>query len=154
MSGYKAEVHWQKAPTETFIDNKYSRDHVWKFDSGIEVPGAPSPHIVSPAFMSERSVDPEEAFIASISSCHMLWFLGLAAVKKIVVASYSDCATGILEKNEDGKMAITSVELNPKIVFGNDENITQEELDKLHHQAHEHCFIANSVTSRITINPQ
>jgi organic hydroperoxide reductase OsmC/OhrA len=99
------------------------------------------------------AADPEEAFVASISSCHMLWFLGLAAKAKFRVDSYTDRAEGVMEKNAEGKVAVTRVALRPKVLFSGDRIPSREELDRLHHEAHEKCFIANSVKTAITVEP-
>jgi organic hydroperoxide reductase OsmC/OhrA len=130
---------------------KYSRSHTWKFDCGIELDASSSPHVVPLPMSNESAVDPEEAFVASVSSCHMLWFLSIAANKKYVVESYEDNAEGELEKNEEGKLAMTKVILKPKVKFGNEYVPAKDEIDKLHQLAHEKCFIANSVKTKITI---
>ena len=148
---YNARIVWKKNLDETFVDKKYSRSHTWIFDGGIQLAASASPHVVPVPMSNESAVDPEEAFVASISSCHMLWFLALAAEKKYIVESYEDNAKGILEKNEDGKVAMTKVTLRPEINFGNNHTPSQEQMDELHHLAHEKCFIANSVTTKITV---
>jgi len=147
---YNARIVWKKNLDETFVDKKYSRSHTWIFDGGIQLAASASPHVVPIPMSNESAVDPEEAFVASISSCHMLWFLALAAEKNYIVESYEDNAEGILEKNEEGKVAMTKVTLRPEINFGNNPP-PQEQLDELHHLAHEKCFIANSVTTKITV---
>lgn len=148
---YSARVSWQKKSDEAFVDNKYSRSHTWTFDGGIEVPASASPHVVPLPLSNESAVDPEEAFVASLSSCHMLWFLSLAVEKNFVVESYEDNAEGVMGKNEEGKLAMTRVTLNPRISFGGDHNPSREQIDELHHSAHEKCFIANSVKTKITV---
>lgn len=148
---YQVKVSWKKAATEAFIDNQYSRGHTWRFDGGIELPASSSPHVVPLPFSKEAAVDPEEAFVAALSSCHMLWFLSLAAAKKFVVESYEDHAEGVLAKNEEGKLMMTEVTLKPKIVFGGQAKPSRAELEALHHAAHEKCFIANSVKTKINI---
>ena len=150
---HNVTVFWQKESEEPFIDNKYSRAHTWKFDGGIEVPASSSPHVVPLPMSIESAVDPEEAFIASLSSCHMLWFLSIAAAQKIIVESYEDKAEGTLAKNSEGKMAMTQVILNPKVIFSGTVIPTAEQIAVLHHQAHEKCFLANSVKTEIVINP-
>jgi organic hydroperoxide reductase OsmC/OhrA len=147
---YNVTISWKKDPGELFTDKKYSRAHTWKFD-GIELPGSASPHVVPLPMSNASAIDPEEAFVASLSSCHMLWFLSLAAERNYIVESYEDDAEGVLEKNEEGKLAMTIVTLRPNIRFGNDHSPSQDQIDDLHHLAHEKCFIANSVKTKITV---
>ncbi len=149
MSEYFATVSWRRNG-QNFLDGKYSRGHVWKFDGGAEIPASPSPHVVPAPMSIEEYVDPEEAFVASLSSCHMLFFLYLAGKARLVVDEYDDEAVGIMGKNEEGKMAMTRVTLRPSIVFSEETRPSREQLEKLHHQAHELCFIANSVKTEIT----
>ena len=150
---YSVEVLWEKNPDETFVDNKYSRSHIWIFDGGIEVKASSSPHVVPLPFSNIHAVDPEEAFIAALSSCHMLWFLSIAAEKHYLVERYDDHAAGVLGKNDRGKLAMTRVTLCPEVVFGGSLIPSQEQIDELHHLAHEACFIANSVQTEIEIKP-
>jgi len=140
------EVHWERDGA-VFTDKRYSRAHVWRFDGGQVVPASASPHIVPLPYSVEANVDPEEAYIAAISSCHMLTFLSLAAPKQIVIESYTDHATGVMEM-VDGKLIVSRVELNPTIVYGG-EPPTAAMAAELHHAAHEQCFIANSVKTDI-----
>ncbi len=153
MSHYKATVHWQRSDNEKFSDNRYSRKHQWLFDNGLEVPAAASPHVVPDRYTDPSAVDPEEAFVASLSSCHMLWFLSLAANKGYVVEDYKDVADGVLEKNQDRKLAMTKVTLQPIVTFDKNNTPDQKTFDKLHHTAHKKCYIANSVNTKITIEP-
>lgn len=148
---YTVKILWKKGLNEAFTDNKYSRAHKWTFDGGIEVPASSSPHAVPLPMSAEAAVDPEEAFVASLSSCHMLWFLSLAVEKQFVVESYEDNAEGVLGKNVDGKLAMIKVTLRPKIEFGGDDIPTREQISKLHHLAHERCFIASSVKTNINV---
>ena len=148
---YKVKIYWKKNFGEAFTDNKYSRAHTWIFDGGSEIEASSSPHVVPLPMSKESAVDPEEAFVASISSCHMLWFLSIAAGKKFIVDSYEDNAEGILEKNAEGKLAMTEVRLNVHAKFSGDTLPSQAQLDELHHLAHEKCYIANSVKTRIEI---
>jgi organic hydroperoxide reductase OsmC/OhrA len=148
---YSVDVLWQKKPGEAFTDNQYSRAHTWVFDGGIEVTASASPHVVPLPFSNPNAVDPEEAFVAAISSCHMLWFLSIAAEKSLCVESYTDHASGVLGKDKDGLLAMTRVTLNPVVVFGNGPSPSRAEVDAIHHLAHEKCFIANSVKTEITI---
>ena len=151
MSQYFATVAWNKKAHENFVDNKYSRAHQWKFDGGAIIEASSSPHIVPLPYSSEANVDPEEAFIASLSSCHMLFFLSFAANRKYTVESYTDEATGIMQIDEDNRMSMTDVTLQPKVLFSGDKQPTKEQIDKIHHNAHKQCFIANSVKTKIHI---
>lgn len=150
MSSYSAQVVWQREQ-QPFTDNQYSRGHVWRFDGGVEVPASSSPHVVPLPYSVEANVDPEEAFVASLSSCHMLFFLAIAAKKRFVVDSYIDDATGIMAKNEQGKMAMTKVTLAPQVGFSGDRQPTSEQIQQIHHLAHEQCFIANSVKTEVCV---
>ncbi|PKG81918.1 peroxiredoxin [Colwellia sp. 75C3] len=149
MSEYFAKINWLRSADENYIDNKYSRAHEWIFDGGAIVQASSSPHIVALPYSVEANVDPEEAFVASLSSCHMLFFLSIAAKRKYIVDSYVDNAVGIMEKDEQGKMAMTKVTLRPHALFSSNKEPTLLQLEKMHHQAHEQCFIANSVKTEI-----
>ncbi|WP_220720402.1 OsmC family protein [Agarivorans litoreus] len=151
MSEYFAIVEWQRQADETYTNNQYSRGHHWHFDGGQTVAASSSPHVVPLPYSVEANVDPEEAFVASLSSCHMLFFLSIAAKNRLVVDSYEDKAVGVMALNEQGKMAMTEVKLNPKVVFSGQE-VSLAKLEKMHHQAHQQCFIANSVTTKVTTN--
>jgi organic hydroperoxide reductase OsmC/OhrA len=153
MSTYYGEVRWQRNEQD-FLSNKYSRGHHWHFDGGTVVPASSSPHIVPLPMSVEANVDPEEAFVASLSSCHMLFFLSIAAKRKYIVDQYADKAEGILEKNQNGDLAMTKVTLKPSIVFSGERQPTTEQIEKLHHLAHKSCFLAHSVKSEIVIEPQ
>src|SRR5262245_54561777 len=120
MAEYKAIVTWDRPAGARFTDNRYSRAHRWTFDGGAQVPASSSPHVVPVPLSDPAGVDPEEAFVASLSSCHMLWFLSLAAKRGFVIESYRDEAVGILEKNAEGRPAITRVTLRPAIQFSGD----------------------------------
>jgi len=150
MSEYKATITWKNTGSD-FLRGKYSREHTWTFDGGITVAASASPSVVPPPYSNPAHVDPEEAFVASLSSCHMLTFLAIACKQKFVLDSYEDAAVGHLEKNADGKLAITRVELHPKITWSDNRKPGAEELDKMHHAAHENCFIANSVKTEVTV---
>ncbi len=150
---YTVKVRWEKAAGETFSDNKYGREHRWIFDGGTVVPGSSSPHVVPLPYSSEAAVDPEEAFVASLSSCHMLWFLSIAAERSFVVESYEDNAEGVMGNNDEGRIAMTKVTLRPKAKFSGDIVPTAAEIDAMHHEAHEKCFIANSVKTIVVIEP-
>ena len=150
MSCYKATVSWTNSGPD-FIGNKYSREHQWQFVGGAVVEATAAPDIVPQPWSNPANVDPEAACVASLSSCHMLFFLYLAGKQGFEVTSYQDQAEGYLEKNDDGNMSMTRVVLRPRIEYSGDKIPDQETLDQLHHAAHEHCFIANSVTTRIII---
>lgn len=152
MARYTAEVLWLRNDGD-FLGNHYSRRHLLLFDGGLQVPGSSSPHVVPLPMSDASALDPEEAFVASLSSCHMLWFLSIAAKRKFCVDRYFDAATGIMERNADGKMAMTVVTLKPDVAFSGERLPTREELDKLHHEAHEACFIANSVKTEVRCEP-
>lgn len=153
MISYNVRVTWKKGKGEAFIDNKYSRAHTWAFDGGIELPASSSPHVVPLPQSIESAVDPEEAFVVSISSCHMLWLLSIAAGKKYIVESYEDNAEGVLAKNGEGRLAMTEVTLKPKVVFVGQNIPSRAQVEELHHLAHEKCFIASSVKTQISIVP-
>lgn len=151
MSSFGAEVIWKCKEGETFTDRRYSRGHVWRFDGGIEVLASSSPHVVPLPYSVAENVDPEEAFVAALSSCHMLFFLHFASDAGLVIDHYCDAAIGKMEK-VDGKTMITKVTLRPDVRYGG----TQPDADLiagLHHRAHEACFLANSVKSEIVVEP-
>lgn len=151
MSNHNTTINWQRQDGEEFIDNKYSRGHTWEFDGGKVIQASSSPQVVPLPYSVEANVDPEEAFIASLSSCHMLFFLSFAANRKYTVESYTDKAFGIMQIDKENKMSMTDVTLQPKIVFSGEQQPTQEQIDKIHHNAHQQCFIANSIKTRIHI---
>lgn len=153
MSLYHAEIAWTHTSGD-FLLNRYSRAHVWRFDGGIEVRASSSPHVVRLPFSVEDAVDPEEAFVAALSSCHMLSFLYLAAKRKFAVQSYVDAAEGEMQKDERGRDWIARVVLHPKVQFTGTPVPTNEELHALHHAAHEECFIANSVKTSVLCEPR
>ncbi|MDE2420014.1 MAG: OsmC family protein [Gammaproteobacteria bacterium] len=152
MSEYTAEVFWLRGEQD-FLNNRYSRRHLLRFDGGLEVAGSSSPHVVPIPMSDASAVDPEEAFIASLSSCHMLWFLSIAAKKKFCVDRYQDHAVGIMTKNEQGKLFISKVTLKPAVIFSGEHLPTHEDIDQMHHEAHKECFIANSVKTEIRCEP-
>jgi len=153
MSKHSAKIIWQNN-SDSFPQNNYSRAHTWHFDGGLSVPASASPTIVPPPFSDEKAVDPEEAFIAALSSCHMLWFLSLAAKKGFNVLKYVDQAEGVLQKNESGKMAFTNVILQPRVTFEQNKFPAEAEFEELHHLAHSACFLANSVKTEIILKPE
>lgn len=150
MSEYTAVIRWTLSEDEIFSDNQYSRGHTWEFDGGVVVPASSSPHVVPLPYSVETNVDPEEAFIAALSSCHMLVFLSIAAKRKYIIESYIDNAVGVMEKGADGKTSVTKVRLRPHIIFSGERQPTMEQLEKMHHLSHENCFIANSVKTEVT----
>ncbi|MBX5221809.1 OsmC family protein [Rhizobium sp. NLR8a] len=152
MATYGARIAWQRND-EIFTDNRYSRVHRWTFDGGIEVRASSSSHVVPLPYSAEDAVDPEEAFVASLSSCHMLWFLSIAAKQGFCVDSYTDTAEGVMEKNSEGRLAMTVVTLRPHVVFSGEKQPSLGELDALHHRAHHECFIANSVKTEVRCVP-
>jgi organic hydroperoxide reductase OsmC/OhrA len=152
MSHYSAETLWERKDAD-FLDNRYSRLHLLRFDGGLEVPGSSSPSVVPLPMSDASALDPEEAFVSSLSSCHMLWFLTMAVKRKFRVDRYFDAATGVMEKNAEGKVAMTVVTLHPEVTFSGERRPSREELDKLHHDAHEACFIANSVKTEVRCEP-
>ncbi len=152
MSTYTAEIAWERGSAD-FASGRYSRRHLLRFDGGLEVPGSSSPHVVPLPWSDASAMDPEEAFVASLSSCHMLWFLSLAGKRKFCVDSYIDKASGVMAKNADGKLAMTVVTLKPEVVFSGERKPAAAELEALHHEAHEACFIANSVRTEVRCEP-
>jgi len=149
MAQYFATVRWERHG-ETFTDNRYSRAHEWQFDGGVSVPASSSPHVVKVPLSNPAAVDPEEAFVASLSSCHMLFFLSFAARDGFVVDSYVDEAIGYIEKDDNGRMAMTRVTLRPKISYAG-ASPAADKLAALHERSHHECYIANSVTTKVTV---
>ncbi|MDE2093502.1 MAG: OsmC family protein [Burkholderiales bacterium] len=153
MSQYTAEVIWLRDPAQAFLDHRYSRRHLWRFDGGAQVAGSSSPHSVPLPMSDAGAVDPEEAFVAALASCHMLWFLALAAKRGFVVDRYADAAVGVMAKNAEGRMAVTRVTLRPEVGFSGDRRPTHAQIEQLHHEAHDACYIANSVKSEVVCEP-
>jgi len=152
MAEHKVVVVWNRDGA-AFTDNCYSRGHRWLFDGGVEVPASASPHIVPLPLSVAEAVDPEEAFVASLSSCHMLWFLSLAARRGLVIENYRDNAVGTMARDAAGRLAMTRVTLRPEVHFGGDRQPTPDEVSALHHEAHEQCYIANSVKTDVRCEP-
>lgn len=152
MSTYTAGIRWHRGE-QRFTDNRYRRAHTWHFDGGTVVPASSSPNVVSLPLSDAAAVDPEEAFVASLASCHMLWFLSIAAKRGFVVDTYADDASGLMAKNADGRLAMTSVTLRPRVAFSGTKLPDRAALDALHHAAHGECFIAASVHSKVIIEP-
>jgi organic hydroperoxide reductase OsmC/OhrA len=147
---YSATIRWARDGA-VFSDNRYSRGHVWIFDGGIEVPASSSPSVVPLPLSREDAFDPEEAFVAALSSCHMLTFLAIAGKKRFVVDRYEDRALGIMTKNQNGKLFISKVTLDPVIEFSGDRIPTPDQIAELHHLSHQECFIANSVLTDVVV---
>lgn len=145
-------MKWQR-DDQVFVDDNYSRGHTWEFDGGLSVPASASPDIVPLPKSVAENVDPEEAFVASLSSCHMLFFLAIAAKKGYVIDNYTDCAVGRMAKNEQGKLAMTKVILRPEVEFSGEKLPTAGQLEKIHEQSHDLCFIANSVITEVSTEP-
>ena len=153
MSEHTAKVTWERRGAR-FVDNRYSRVHAWSFDGGLEVRASSSPHVVRPPLSDPAAVDPEEGFVAALSSCHMLWFLSLAAERGFVVDAYEDDAVGTMRRLEDGRQALGRIVLRPRIVFGGDKPCSAEELAALHEEAHHQCFLANAVSAELVVEPR
>ncbi|WP_438852696.1 OsmC family protein [Brevundimonas nasdae] len=149
MSEYEARIIWERGD-QPFLDKRYSRAHTWTFDGGAVVPGSSAPSSVPLPMSDAAAVDPEEAMIASLSSCHMLWFLAFAANAGLVIDAYTDEASGKMGKDENGRRYLAEVTLRPYTSFSGREP-DQQEIDALHHQAHDHCEMAHSVRARINI---
>jgi organic hydroperoxide reductase OsmC/OhrA len=148
---YTATVSWTRGADEAFTDIKFSRAHTWSFDGGVTVPASSSPLSVRVPLSRADAVDPEEALVAALSSCHMLTFLYLAAKQGFVVESYDDAAVGVMTKNERGKLFMSKVALRPRIVFSGAKQPSAAELAQLQHHAHEECYIANSVLTEVVV---
>jgi organic hydroperoxide reductase OsmC/OhrA len=148
---YRATVLWQRREGEDFIRQRYSRAHVLRFDGGAEVPGSSAPSSVPLPWSDAAAVDPEEMLVASLSSCHMLWFLSLAAKAGFAVTRYEDDALGVMTLNGQGKLWVSAVTLRPAVSFDGERRPTTAEIYALHHRAHEECFIANSVRTEVRV---
>lgn len=149
---YRATTIWRRDPNADFARGRYSRGHLWRFDGGVEVRAAASPYVVPKSLTPEDAVDPEEAFIAALSSCHLLTFLDVARRAGAVVDSYEDDAEGIMEKDDAGRYWVSRVTLRPRIAWAGDPP-SPEEVSRLHHVAHEQCFISNSVKTDVRVEP-
>jgi organic hydroperoxide reductase OsmC/OhrA len=155
MSEHKAAVRWKlQEEGQAFLKGRYSREHTWTFDGGVTVPASSSPTAVPAPYSNPGHVDPEEAYVAALSSCHMLTFLYVAMRQGFLVESYEDDAVGVMRKNDRGATWVSAVTLSPRIVYGGDKRPSAADVDHLHHLAHEQCFIANSVKTEIAVNPR
>ena len=150
MSTYTAKISWKNDAPDTFTKNRYTRGHTWSFDGGVEVPASSSPHAVRVPFSIEEAVDPEEALVAAAASCHMLTFLWVAAKKGFVIDSYDDNAVGEMT-DSDGKPWVSKITLDPKIEWSGETLPTNEQIAEMHHEAHEGCYIANSIKSEVVV---
>jgi len=145
---YTAKLEWNRRSAK-FTDHQYSRAHTWQFDGGATVRASSSPNHVPLPYSDAAAVDPEEAYVTALASCHMLWFLYLAAGRRFVVNSYTDEPSGVMDKDEAGRKVITQVTLAPHVVFSGAHAPTDADYEALHHEAHEACFLANSVKTII-----
>jgi organic hydroperoxide reductase OsmC/OhrA len=152
MSEHKATITWKRQGPD-FLKGKFSREHDWSFDGGFTVPASASPSVVPAPWSNPAHVDPEEAFVASISSCHLLTYIYLACRQGFVVESYRDEAVGTITKNERGVPWVNAVTLHPQIAYGGEKKPTLAQEEQLHHLAHEQCFIANSIKTEVTVQP-
>ncbi len=152
MSEHVCTVSWRREGA-AFSDGRYGRGHTWRFDGGAVVPASASPHVVPAPYSDPRGVDPEEAFVAALSSCHMLSFLWLAARRGVVVDEYTDDATGHMGPNPRGREAVVRVVLRPRVRFSGARPPSDADVAALHHEAHEICFLANSVTTDVVVEP-
>ena len=150
MSEHKATISWKRTGAD-FLKGRFSREHTWTFDGGLTMAASASPAVVPAPHSNPAAVDPEEAFVASLSSCHMLTYVWLASRQGFVVDSYVDEAVGVMSKNEKGVPWVSKVTLNPKIAYSGDKQPTPADIEKLHHGAHEQCFIANSVKTEVVV---
>ena len=150
MSEHSSTIRWNRNGS-AFRGGRYLRAHEWRFDGGSVVSASASPDIVPAPWSDPAAVDPEEAFVAALSSCHMLWFLSLAAAQGLVVDSYEDQAIGHMREISPGRLAIADVVLRPRVVFDPDYAAQDAQVEALHHAAHERCFLANSVTTQIRV---
>jgi organic hydroperoxide reductase OsmC/OhrA len=154
MSQYNAQVVWQRQESEPFVDNRYSRRHGLNFDGGATWAGSSSPQVVPVPMSDAGAVDPEELFVAALASCHMLWFLNLAASRGYCVDEYTDDAVGEMARNAERQWAMTVVTLRPRVVFGGSEQPGAADLAQLHHEAHAACYIAHSVKTEVRCEPR
>ncbi len=150
MSTHTAAICWER-DASPFTDNRYSRAHEWRFDGGLVVPGSPDPNVIKPPMSRIDAVDPEEALVASVSACHMLFFLALAAKHGFVVDAYTDQPEGRMTRNEHNKLYISAITLNPNLTFSGTKQPTPHDIERLHHRAHAECYIANSIRADVTV---
>jgi organic hydroperoxide reductase OsmC/OhrA len=151
MSDYSADIIWHRGAGEPFVDSRYSRAHEWRFDGGVVVPASSAVASVPLPYSKSENVDPEEALVAAASSCHMLSFLYVAARSRFIVDAYEDHAMGTMTADERGRKSITRIVLNPKILFSGPRSPDAGGVERMHHEAHEQCYIANSLRSEIAV---
>ena len=154
MTDYVATVKWERGGDEKFTDNRYSRVHEWEFDGGVTVRASASPHVVREPVSSAEAVDPEEALVAALSSCHMLWFLSIASGRGFVVDRYEDHAIGTMGPNAEGRIAMTKVVLRPTVRWTGAKVPDAAESAEMHETAHHACYIANSVKTDVRVEPE
>lgn len=152
MSQHLASIVWQRGE-QVFSDNQYSRAHEWQFDGGLRVPASSAPSSVPLPMSVAENVDPEEAVVAALASCHMLFFLAFACKKGYIVDHYEDHPVGTMEKNERNRLYLANIVLQPKVTFSGDNQPDQEAIIALHELSHDHCYIANSLKATVTIQP-
>lgn len=152
MSQHLATIHWTRRGPD-FLRGQYSREHTWSFDAGVTIAASPSPSVVPTPWSNPANVDPEEAFVASVSSCHMLTFLWLASKEGFVADSYHDASVGVMTKNEKGIPWVSTITLRPAIAWSGAKVPSEADLQRLHHEAHEQCFIANSIKTEVLVEP-
>ena len=152
MSQYSVNVSWHRGDAP-FVDKRYSRAHVWSFDGGAVVRASSSPEAVPVPYSDPSAVDPEEAFVAALASCHMLWFLSIAAKHGFCVQAYRDDAVGTMAANSQGKLCMAAVNLRPHAVFTSAKPPSREAVREMHEEAHQECYLANSVSTLLTTEP-
>ena len=150
MSEHVCTLHWRNSGPD-ILKRLYSREHTWSFDGGLTIPASPSPHIVPAPWSNAGSVDPEEAFVAAVASCHMLWFLHVAIDAGFAAETYHDTAAGEMVANEHGALWISRITLRPAVTWGGERQPSETEVRHLHHLAHQLCFIANSIKTEVVI---
>jgi organic hydroperoxide reductase OsmC/OhrA len=150
VAQYIANIHWNRSGPD-FLKGQYSREHTWTFDGGMSVAASPSPHVVPAPWSNPANVDPEEAFVAAVASCHMLTFLWLASKEGFVADSYEDAAAGVMTKNERGVPWVSEVTLHPRIRWSGEKRPAAGDVERLHHRAHEECYIAQSIKTRVVV---
>lgn len=148
---HTATIRWKNNQGPGFLARRYSREHTLHFDGGAVIPGSPSPHIVPAPWSNPASVDPEEAFIAAVAACHMLWFLHVACDAGFLIETYDDNAEGLMTKNDHGSLWISQIILRPQITWGGEKQPSPDDITHLHHLAHDQCFIANSIKTDVRV---
>jgi organic hydroperoxide reductase OsmC/OhrA len=150
MAEHRAIIRWDRASPD-FAKGRYSREHTWSFDGGVTIPASPAPSVVPAPWSNAANVDPEEAFVAAVASCHMLTFLHLAANAGFSIARYEDDAVGRMTNDARGIPWVSTIELHPRIVYSGVERPTGPEEQRLHHEAHERCYIASSIKTAVRV---